>query len=55
MAYEQREGLARAIVYPAKENPTGAVKSDRRLVATQMHCDQALVEVSTDRTERTFL
>jgi hypothetical protein len=26
MADEQREGLAHAIVYPAKTNPTGAFK-----------------------------
>jgi hypothetical protein len=33
MADEQQEGLAQAIVYPAKTNPTGPSK-DRRLVAT---------------------
>ncbi len=34
IADEQREGLAHAIVYPAKTNPIGAFKKDRRLVAT---------------------
>jgi len=36
-----------------RTNPTEAFKNHRRLVATQMHGDQALV-VSTDRIERTF-
>jgi len=44
MADEQREDLVQAIVYPTKPKPTRAFKIHCRLVATQMHCDQALVE-----------
>src|ERR1700722_3965130 len=47
MADEQREGLGHAIVYLARTNPTGAFKNNRRLVATQMHCEAAM---TSDRT-----
>ena len=45
LADEQREGLAHAIVYPAKTKPTGALKNNRRRVATQMPCD-GVIEIT---------
>ncbi len=54
MADEQRKGLAHAIVYRLKRIQLGLSKND--LDSWQRRCNRhALVEVSTDRAEGTFL
>jgi hypothetical protein len=48
MADEQRQGLAHAIVYPAKAKATGFLKTTVDLWQRRCILDKALVEVSTD-------
>jgi hypothetical protein len=54
MADEQEEGLAYAIVYPAKTKPPEAFKK-QPLACGNVHALRTAAEVSRDRTERTFL